>query len=403
MSGVDARRIGPGPEPDVGPKSDARRAGDRYRRLVSTTPRLVKWLPGAYFAAIDIGAAVAATLIYLGFAETRSAEPLWLGYLIAFAVGVPLVVRRRWPVAVFCVVLAAQNTATVMGITLEPYFPTLFALYLVAVALPRRRSSIALLAGAVSAGASIVVSEPWPDDLGLALTVCLLMVTTWALGWTTQVRRSYVDRTNAERAEKALAQERLRIARELHDIVAHSLTLIAVKAGIAHHLAASRPQEAQAALGVIETTSRETLVEMRHLLGVLRSEEAEPEFAPVPGLRDLAGLADRAGMAGVPVSLEVSGDVPDGVGLTVYRIVQEAVTNVVKHAAPARCHVVVSVADDVARIEVTDDGAGERVLAGGGGHGLIGMRERVAMYGGSFTAGPQASGGFRVAAEVPFA
>lgn len=370
---------------------------------MSTPPRLVRWLPGAYHVALDVGVAVTVTVIYLGFAESRSADPLWLGYLIAFAVGAPLAVRRKWPLAVFCVVLVAQNAATVTHITLEPYLPTLFALYLVAVALPRERSSVAVLVGAVTSGAAIVVSEPWPDDLGLALTVCLLMGTTWALGWTTRLRRSFVDRTNAERAEKAVAQERLRIARELHDIVAHSLTLIAVKAGIAHHLAASQPQEAQAALGVIETTSRETLVEMRHLLGVLRSEEGEPELAPVPGLRDLAGLADRAGMAGVPVSLEVDGTVPDGVGLTVYRIVQEAVTNVVKHAAPARCHVVVSVVDHVARIEVTDDGAGERVLAGGGGHGLIGMRERVAMYGGSFTAGPRAAGGFRVAAEVPFA
>jgi signal transduction histidine kinase len=290
-----------------------------------------------------------------------------------------------------------------MHITLEPYLPTLFALYLVAVALPRGRSAVAMSVGAVTASAAIVISEPWPDDLGLALTVCLLMVTTWALGWTTRLRRSFVDRTNADRAEKALAQERLRIARELHDIVAHSLTVIAVKAGIAHHLADSQPGEAKEALGVIETTSRETLTEMRHLLGVLRSEEAEPEMAPVPGLDDLPGLVDRAAMAGVRVTLDVTGTVPDGVGLTVYRIVQEAVTNVVKHAAPARCRVVVAVSDDVARIEVTDDGAGERVLAGGGGHGLVGMRERVTMYGGSLTAGPRAAGGFQVVAEVPFA
>ncbi|WNV88665.1 histidine kinase [Umezawaea sp. Da 62-37] len=367
--------------------------------------RLVKWLPVAYTIFVDVAAAVAATLVYSTFVEITDG-PVPFGYFLAFLVGVPLAVRRKWPPAVFMVVVVAQNTATLLHITLEVYTPTLFALYMVAVALPRRRSVVALLGGAALTGVAVAFAEPWPDNLGITATVWFLMGATWTLGWTMRVRRAFAVRAAAEQAEHALTEERLRIARELHDIVAHSLTMIAVKAGIANHVAEEQPAEARDALKVIETTSRATLVEMRHLLGVLRSPDG-PELSPVPGLGDLSGLVERAAMAGVPVTLTLMGGtrvpgVPDGVGLAVYRIVQESVTNVVKHAAPAECTVSIAVSEVAVVVEVVDNGPGERVLAGGGGHGLAGMRERVAMYGGSFLAGPCRGGGFRVVAEVPF-
>ncbi|HWO61297.1 MAG TPA: sensor histidine kinase [Umezawaea sp.] len=372
---------------------------------MTAPPRLVKWLPIAYTVAVDVAAAIAATLVYLTFVELTHA-PTPLGYLIAVLVGAPLAVRRRWPLLVYVVVAVSQNTATLLHITLEVYTPTLFALYLVAVALPRRQSTLALLGGMALTAVCVTIAEPWPDDLGITTFVWMLMVTTWALGWTTRVRREYVEKQAEEAAERALTEERLRIARELHDIVAHSLTMITVKAGIANHVADDHPEEAREALKVIERTSRSTLTEMRHLLGVLRSSDTTPDLTPVPGLSDLPTLVDRAAMAGVPVTLTTTGttSLPDGVALAVYRIVQESVTNVVKHAAPAECTVRITTNDTTATVEVTDNGPGERVLVGGNGHGLAGMRERVAMYNGTFTAGPNPQGtGFRVAAELPFA
>jgi signal transduction histidine kinase len=218
----------------------------------------------------------------------------------------------------------------------------------------------------------------------------------WVIGYTTRLRRSMIARETTQQAEQALADERLRIARELHDVVAHNLSLIAVQAGNAAHVRS--PEHAYEALQVISETSRAALTEMRGLLGVLR---ADADLAPSPGLGGLADLADRASLAGVRVTLDVRGDavVPEGAGLSVYRIVQEALTNVVKHAAPAACTVLVEVTPEAVRVDVADDGPGVREL--GVGHGLIGMRERVAVYGGTFSAGPGESGGFRVVAELP--
>ncbi|MEU4806860.1 histidine kinase [Actinosynnema sp. NPDC023587] len=367
--------------------------------------RFPQWLPTVYLYALDVVAGVAVAAAYMGFADQRAASvPQWLGYSLAMVIGLPLAVRRKWPLAAFGVVVVAQSIATTLNITLEPFAPTAFALYLVAASVSRVRATGALVCSLVLSAVSIFIAEPWPDDVGLAVFVVLLLSGAWALGRSTQVRRGYAERTAAERASRALAEERMRIARELHDVVAHSLSLIAVKAGIANHVAAEQPEQAQEALRVIETASRSTLVEMRRLLGVLRAD-SETELAPMPGLPDLPGLVDRASLAGVPVDLSVTGgEVPEAVGLTVFRIVQESVTNVVKHAAPARCSVAVEVGESAVRISVVDDGPGERVLgSGGGGHGLIGMRERVAVYGGTFSAGPLGGGGFRVSAEVPFA
>ncbi|KJK43186.1 hypothetical protein UK23_34395 [Lentzea aerocolonigenes] len=344
---------------------------------------------------VDIAAAVViGVLVAYAMVEQRD-QPWWLVLPCAAAVALPVAVRRIWPVPVLAVTTAA-TTAVVIGQVLPtqalgaPTAAVCFALYTVAV----ERSRTWSLAGLVVAVVAISgVSGGEPENV---LVVIAAMGAVWVIGYTTRMRRSFLERETSQRAEQALSDERLRIARELHDVVAHNLSLIAVQAANAAHVRS--PEHAYEALDVISSTSRAALTEMRGLLGVLRSDA---DLAPSPGLDGLASLADRASLAGVRVSLEVRGDaaVPEGAGLSVYRIVQEALTNVVKHAAPASCTAVVSVTPESVRVEVTDDGPGVREL--GEGHGLIGMRERVAVYGGTFSAGPGPDGGFRVVAELP--
>jgi signal transduction histidine kinase len=201
-------------------------------------------------------------------------------------------------------------------------------------------------------------------------------------------------------AREAVSAERLRIAREMHDVVAHSMSLIAVKAAVGNHVALEQPAEAREALRVIEDTSRETLAELRRMLGVLRDGTGVPALAPAPTLDDLRTLAERAEQAGPSVDLAVEGldELPGGVGQSVYRIVQEALTNVVKHAGATTCRIRVTGGEGEVSIEVRDDGRGGSATPG---HGLIGMRERVAVYGGDFSAEP-AEAGFRVFARLPY-
>ncbi|MCX4906351.1 sensor histidine kinase [Streptomyces sp. NBC_00878] len=201
------------------------------------------------------------------------------------------------------------------------------------------------------------------------------------------------------------------MARELHDIVSHNLSLIAVKAGAAGHVAEADPREARAALKVIEETSRSALAEMRRTLGVLRTEGAP--LGPVPDLDDLGSLTAEAGRAGVEVDLTLHAPegLTEGTQLTIYRIVQEALTNAVRHAAPTRCRVVVETDAREIRIDIEDEGppsvlsvppAPRRAVGElPGGHGLLGMRERATMYCGSFKAGPRPEGGFAVPVRLP--
>jgi signal transduction histidine kinase len=253
------------------------------------------------------------------------------------------------------------------------------------------------------------------DALGGATFSWLVMGVAWLAGVAARERRAYAAQSAAHQAHQAVTDERLRIAREMHDVVAHSMSVIVVKAGIANHVADARPEEARDALRVIEATSRGALAEMRRTLGVLRSDVdglvgplPAGDLEPVQGIADLPALAERAALTGVRVDLDVRGlaELPEGVGLSVYRIVQEALTNVVKHAAPARCRVAVEADRREVRIEVTDDGPGGSVLLDSPmdarGHGLVGMRERVMMYGGAFAAGPRPGGGFGVSARLPY-
>jgi signal transduction histidine kinase len=222
-------------------------------------------------------------------------------------------------------------------------------------------------------------------------------------------RTAELEQAREELARRAVVEERLRLARELHDVVAHAMSVIAVQSGVGAHVANTQPKEARRSLAAIEATSRAALEELRRLLGVLRQED-EPQgaLAPVPGLADLEGLLAEVAKAGLAVKLQVNGTrppLPAGVDLSAYRIVQEALTNVVKHAGPARAQVTIRYRDHDVTVEVIDDGRGAVTSASDGrvgtGHGLIGMRERVQAFGGDLEVGPRPGGGFRVAARLP--
>jgi signal transduction histidine kinase len=265
--------------------------------------------------------------------------------------------------------------------------------------------------------------SPGLDAVGV-LAVIAQFAAVWAIGVALRSRRAATDarvreadeRAEAERqtAARVLAEERLRIAQELHDVVAHSMSVIAVQAGVGAHVLDERPEQARAALEAISATSRGTLTELRRLLGVLRDSDGVRSHAPAPGLSDLPHLVDDVRAAGVPATLHVEGHNPGiahaGVELSAYRIVQEALTNVIKHAGkPTRVDVTVRYAPYALALEIVDDGRGVAAqprngdtVADGSGHGLIGMRERVDVWGGELTAGPAPGGGYRVKAQLPY-
>ena len=345
---------------------------------------------------------------------------LALGYGLVLLHTLPLVGRRRFPGAVLALVVASGLAGA--ALFLPPFFvgpAILVAVYSVAA----YGSRWVPLAGLAGVEVALVAVQRTPGRTG-AVTLVINMgvvAAAWLLGHFAHNYRAYagrleertaeLERAREELARRAVTEERLRLARELHDVVAHAMSVIAVQSGVGAHIADTQPKEAAKALVAIEATSRAALEELRRLLGVLRqADEPQGELAPVPGLGDLDGLLAEAGKAGLAVRLQVHGTRPPlqaGVDLSAYRIVQEALTNVVKHAGPATAQVVVGYRDQEIRVEVTDDGRGAVTSVGdgrvGSGHGLIGMRERVAAFGGDLEVGPRPGGGFRVAARLPFA
>ncbi len=344
-------------------------------------------------------------------------DPLdWRAYVLVVVITAPYYLRRHIPLTVFCTSAVALVAYTALGYY-EGGLPTivLVGMYTVGAYSTPRRIAIACAVMVVSL---VVLLVEDTDDLGPAGFAANLAFFSVAVlfGWTVQTRRlrlaeaeeraRILEREQAEERARAIADERLRIAQELHDVVAHSMSVIAVQAGVGLYVADRDAAEAKRALETISATSRSTLTELRRLLGVLREDGSEASRAPAPGLGDLERLAREVTDAGVPVELRVEGpldEVPPGVDLTGYRIVQEALTNVLKHAGPTHAVVEVAVEDGTVGIEVRDDGRGVDGRSSGGGHGLLGMAERVAVYGGALETGPRPGGGFRVRAELPYA
>jgi signal transduction histidine kinase len=362
--------------------------------------------------------------------------PQWSAALIVAVAVIPAAFRRRWPRTVLALVVAAEAVATAVSSSPVPPLAAAFVIYLIPLRFPRR-DALWLLAGTLlvtAAGLAAFALAPHgaggPETgtpgkaAGLLLEGGLLVTVAWLAGYAVRQQRAQAAgrREQAERrareqqaeARRAKSEERLQISRELHDVVAHTLSVIAVQAGVAGYVIGERPEEAARALSSIEQTSRSALNEMRALLGVLRDEETGARsgaaLVPAPGLADLGGLVERAREAGVRVDLSVRGErpwLPAGLDLAAYRIIQEAVTNVIKHAAADQCRVTVAYQQDMLALEVTDSGSGP--AAGGGefpvtaGNGIVGMRERAAMYGGEVRAAPLPGRGFGVTARFPLA
>jgi len=389
------------------------------------------------------------------------------------------------PVAGLLPPLAERNPWLTLGVDLALvcFLPLAYVIYLVAAGY-RRMVAAGALAGLLVLLVFCVLLSRGPKS-GSAFLDGFLIIISWVVGYTAGQRRAYAAQLQDQAASSAVTEERLRIARELHDVVAHSMTVIAVQAGFGHHVIDEQPARAREALGAIQATSREALTEMRRMLGVLRQADApsgavgktnvaeaagtsvevaaagrgrdivpglvparggapgetagtaaspvsagtgsgtQPgghrlgsdaaPLAPAPGLADLDRLVARIAQAGVTVSLRVEGnrrDLPAGINLAAFRIVQESLTNVVKHAGTDACQVTIAFGEDELSVEITDEGRGCPVPATAGapgvaapeppgGHGLIGMRERVALYRGELSAGPQPGRGFRVAVRLP--
>jgi signal transduction histidine kinase len=405
----------------VGIERRPARAGRKRADWLVASGRQAHWI------AADCVAAVVLLVVLTSHAAGQRPQfglPGWLAVMACVFAAVPIAVRRLWPREVFAVVLTANTLSIACGVSGNPAVPVAIAAYTIAATCPARRSAASLAA----ALALTLFAQAWwglagrPAPPGQVLEYLLtataaLLGAAWAVG---AMQRRNAARTGAELARRAAIDERLRIARELHDVISHGLTLITAKAGVTNYLTRSGEGEVQAALEIIEQTGRETLAELRRMLAVLRADDGASPLTPtargpavgetgtvrVPaaGLTGLASLTAQATAAGVPTSLDIQGEggISETMGLTVYRIVQEALTNVIKHAGPARCAVRVDLAIDYVSVQITDDG--RQVPAAAlrtGGYGIIGMRERAELYGGDLSAGPRPDGGFRVAATLP--
>jgi signal transduction histidine kinase len=435
-------------------------------------PPLTMRLKRRHWIMLDCLAAVPAAVLMLVviravFARALPGIPAFAGFpfvvLIAAAGAVPVALRRLQPLLALGALLAMSVVVSATGAPSELVvsLPAAYVLYIVAAACQRRVAAVALAATLGTLFTEAYVA--WAFRTGGASAVIplsLIAVICWAFGSMMRQRRAYAGGLQRQAASRAVAEERLRIARELHDVVAHSMSVIAVQAGFGSYVIDDQPAKAREALGAIQATSHDALDEMRRMLSVLRQPEPGQDGAgsgpgrpyrladlaadsggtgaagaisppadggegaqrrpraplrPAPGLADLDRLITRMGHAGVHVDLRVSGDrrnVPAGVDLSAFRIIQEALTNVVKHAATPDCRVTIDYCEDELSIEITDDGRGCALPVGVSGapasvtdavppgHGLIGMGERVHLCGGQFSAGPLPVRGFRVAAVL---
>jgi signal transduction histidine kinase len=322
----------------------------------------------------------------------------------------PLLVRRRFPLAVLAVVLSA-SVATQFLIGVLPPFALALAIYTVAAHTERR---VSLWAGALTLLAlPLVLIHRAGFNTGESLVHLVIFVAAaWILGDNLRTKRAYyreleerADRLEREREEnvrRAAAEEQERIARELHDVIAHSVSVMVVQAAAARDVFELQPERAREALRSIEESGRSALTELRRLLGIVRTSE-RGRLKPQPGLATLEELIEQVRATGLEVELELDGELgelPSGVDLSAYRIVQEALTNTLKHAQATHARVRLGRREQELTIEVADDGAG-RVEESANGQGLIGMRERVALLGGVLEAGPGKSGGFAVKARFP--
>jgi signal transduction histidine kinase len=403
---------------------------------LSRHPRLVDCVPAALLLLLGIGTGLSSTTSSQvappngpgpgpsGFSAASafgSGPAILLLLLILLGLAVPLVFRRTYPVQAFTVAVVAGGLQVLfIARPLGTDLAILILLYTLAAYRPRRVSVTGLCI--CLAGAFVAVARWVPAQTGIVQKVLLAGViftgtalVVWVLGDSMRYRRAYLtsledraarlERERDAQARIAAAAERARIARELHDVIAHNVSVMVVQADGASYALRSEPDRTAQALSAISQTGRQALAEMRRLLGILRSDDQQADLAPVPGLDQLRELLDQARRAGMSVSLTLEGTVrplPEGAELAAYRVVQESLTNTRKHGGlAAAAAVTLRYEPDALVLQVTDDGLGAAASGDGPGLGLTGMRERIEMYGGTVQAGPLPGGGYQVTARLP--
>lgn len=374
------------------------------------------WVEGVPLRRSPIGVDVAVAVAVFGISvvnvATQDAAEISdipaVGFLLLAIGSVALFWRRRWSPAVLGVALAMTVAWTAFDYLGNPVFHILVSLYAVGRYFPDGRISLSALVVALAVVASIQVADG--DPISEVVTALVLTALPWYVGRRIRIRRSvareraeYLDWKRATEAQRVIDDARAGIARELHDVVAHNVSVMTVQASVARLVVADDPERAQEAMGAVEGAGRRALDELRHLLGVLRPETASGELGPQPALNQVSELVDQLRQTGMSISLaaDVRSELDVRVDLFAYRIVQEALTNVLKHGGvEAAAQVRVEESDGYLDVEVTDTGAATSALPGSG-HGIIGMQERALLLGGTFEAGPRLDGGFRVLARLP--
>ena len=394
-------------DPRLGGDAETSRMGGGGR----TIGDLLRLPPSGVDVAVAIGVFGASAVNVAAQDSVGISEIPAAGFLMLAIGSVALFWRRSWSPAVLGFVLAMTVGWAALGHPGNPVFHILVSLYAVGRYVPEARINLAALAVALAVvGFGQVVDSDSVSEVGTGLVVTIL---PWYVGRRVRIRSDlaaaareraeYLEWKRATEAERAIADARAGIARELHDVVAHNVSVMTVQAGMARLVVKDDPERAQEAIGVVEEAGRRALDELRHLLGVLRPATASGEIAPQPALSQVQDLVDQLRQTGMSISLvaDVPSELPVRVDLFAYRIVQEALTNVLKHGGvDAEAHVRIEETDGRLDIEVTDSGTATSTLPGSG-QGIVGMHERAILLGGTFEAGQRPEGGFRVLARLP--
>ena len=400
------------PGADDDPPDAAYRGGVRTREGVPRRGHAARWWDGSTWSVVGLAIAVAGFQVMgtIGAADDQPERtdldaPAFTLLLIGPAA---LLFRRRYPAQVLAVTMASTLVYLSQSYAYGPIFVSLFIAFFTTVTSGHRLAAW-LTAGIGYAAFAVLVplgpaSRPsWVHMAAVASWLAVVLVVSEIV----RVARERAAETVRAREEEALriaGEERLRIARELHDVLAHNISLINVQAGSALHVMDDHPEQARSALTAIKGASKEALRELRSVLGILRQVDEEAPRSPTPGLAGIDDLVTKAGDAGLDVDVEVDGtpqELPAEVDRAAFRIAQEALTNVTRHAGDARATVRVGYGNEELTLQVVDDGHGDPAPDAGSGRGIAGMRERAAALGGRLDAGPRPGGGFRVYARLP--
>jgi signal transduction histidine kinase len=380
----------------------------RLREAIRRHPWWTDSLLALGLTVISVGSVVFARTRY-GFAAPR------LEAVAVLFTTVPIALRRYRPLAVLAVTVIAQTLILIFARESQVPLGVIVALYTVGAYCERRVSIRAAGWAALPIAVGLVVNNG--PHAGRVIPELAVFAIAWVVGDNVRTRRAYLaelearaarlEREREEKADRAVTEERARIARELHDVIAHNVSVMVVQAAAGEDVFDEDPGKARESLAAVASTGRAALTELRRLLGVIRAEDdrGEPAYAPQPGIEHIDVLVGQVRETGLGVELSVLGEarhLPEGVGLCAYRIVQEALTNTLKHADASTAQVHLRYVADALELEVRDDGRGSTSLNGEtAGQGLIGMRERVALFGGELTAGPRSGRGYEVRARLP--